>query len=213
MAGAIDQRQMVGVGRARLAVVAGEGAEDCPVPRRDGHRPTCTQAVWQGELLAVDPKGISRDISHHYQLLEVSGRATGTGARTDFRPIYCFQVGVGKARTNPTMERATTLVQQENRAQEPRGTFLDFEAQIFEDLRNWSLRHDHFQNGLVEKRQSLCDSLMIDLRGWPCGGHGCPAVAAARHRAARLRLCSLSDLSEEVDYLSSVVSMTDFGGN
>src|SRR5579864_4659045 len=190
MAGAIDQRQMVAVGRARLAVVAGESAEGRPVPRRDGHRPTCTQAVRQGELLAVGPKGISRDVTHHHQLLQVSSGATGTGARTDLYAIYCFQVSLGQARANASMESATTLVQQENRAQEPRGTFLDFQAQIFEDLRNWSLRHDHFENGLVEKRQSLCNSVVIDLRGWSCGGHGCTAVAAARLRAARLRLCS-----------------------
>src|SRR5438309_5399495 len=103
MAGAIDQRQMVGVGRARLAVVAGEGAEGRPVPRRDGHRPTCTQAMRQGQMLVVGPKGISRDIGHHYQLLEVSSRATGAGARTDFRPSYCFQVTFGKAGANATM--------------------------------------------------------------------------------------------------------------
>src|SRR5205807_8667713 len=62
---------------------------------------------------------------------------------------------VGKARANATMERATALVQQENRAQEARGNFLDLQAQIFEDLRNWALRHDHFENGFVEKGQSL----------------------------------------------------------
>jgi hypothetical protein len=89
------------------------------------------------------------------------------------------------------MERATTLVQQENRAQEPRGTFLDFQAQTFEDMCNWSLRHDHFENGFVEKGQSLCNFLMIDLRGWSCGRHGCTAVAAARLRVAWLTALQL----------------------
>src|SRR5207302_7369521 len=135
-------------------------------------------------MLVVGPEGISRDVTHHHQLLQVSRGTAGTGARTDFRSIYCFQVTVGKARANATMERATALVQQENRAQEARGNFLDLQAQIFEDLRNWALRHDHFENGFVEKGQSLCDSLVINLRGWTCGGHGCTAVAAAWLRAA-----------------------------
>ena len=110
--------------------------------------------------------------------------------RTDLYAIYCLQVGLGKAWANATMERAIPLVQQQNRAQEPWGTLLDFQTQIFENMRNWALRHDHFENGLVEKRQSLCNSLVINLRGWSCGGHRCTAVAAAWLRAARLRLCS-----------------------
>ncbi len=141
MGGGGDGGDVVGVRRARLPLIHGEGAQDTAARAHDRLRPAGGQASLGGEILIVDPERIRGDIRNHDPPLQIGRAAAGAGVETDLGPIDRLAIEGGQARRRAQGE-APAILEQQDAAQHARLEAFDPGDDGLEDLVHGIARGD-----------------------------------------------------------------------
>ena len=161
MRGVRDDAQVAIIGSARLAIIDGEGAENCAVVPDDGCRPTGPQAMHLRQLTVVFPQRVRVDVGNHDQLFAIGSGAAGANLGPDLESIRRLTISKRKARASSVAQCDCIAIQKKNGTQQAILLLFDFSAESSQDIRKRGSGHDHGQDGFIQLRPDFRRTLRM----------------------------------------------------
>jgi len=114
----VDRLDLVGMGRARRAIVDREGAEQLAGFVEDRSRPAGAKAVRKREMAVVRPQRVGRDVGDVDRMTDEGRGAARAGLGADLGAVDRLAIGLGEVRRGAVAEAPSAFVEQQDRGQE-----------------------------------------------------------------------------------------------